>query len=84
MIPEMEELGVGSGVGSDYAAAGGFDLASAPVQPVPQRFPFGSGGGFSPGAMPEIRVANQTGRRIFRARVRKRRRHCRDRSRLRI
>ena len=52
MIPEMEELGVGSGVGSDYAASNGFDLASAPVQPVPQRFPFEPGGGFSPGAMP--------------------------------
>ncbi len=58
IIPEMEELGVGSGVGSDYAAGGGFDLASAPVQPVPQRFPFEAGplpgvnGGFSPGAMP--------------------------------
>ena len=52
IIPEMEELGVGSGVGSDYAAASGFDLASAPVQPVPQRFPFEPGGGFSPGAMP--------------------------------
>jgi DNA mismatch repair protein MutL len=52
VIPEMEELGVGSGVGSDYAAANGFDLASAPVQPVPQRFPFEPGGGFSPGAMP--------------------------------
>jgi DNA mismatch repair protein MutL len=51
IIPEMEELGVGSGVGSDYAAASGFDLASAPLQPVPQRFPF-EPGGFSPGAMP--------------------------------
>ena len=52
IIPEMEELGVGSGVGSDYAAASGFDLASAPMQPVPQRFPFEPGGNFSPGAMP--------------------------------
>jgi DNA mismatch repair protein MutL len=52
VIPEMEELGVGSGVGSDYAAASGFDLASAPLQPVPQRFPFETGGGFSPGALP--------------------------------
>jgi len=57
MIPPMEELGVGSGVGSDYSAGNGFDLSSAPVQPVPQRFPFEPGrsfaGGFSPGAMPE-------------------------------
>jgi DNA mismatch repair protein MutL len=52
IIPEMEELGVGSGVGSDYATASGFDLTSAPLQPVPQRFPFEPGGGFSPGAMP--------------------------------
>ncbi len=51
IIPEMEELGVGSGVGSDYAPANGFELASAPMQPVPQRFPF-EPGGFSPGAMP--------------------------------
>jgi len=56
MIPLMEELGVGSGVGSDYSAANGFDLAAAPAQPVPQKFPFESGssfpGGYSPGAMP--------------------------------
>jgi DNA mismatch repair protein MutL len=56
MIPLMEELGVGSGVGSDYSAGNGFDLSSAPAQPVPQRFPFESGssfaGGYSPGAMP--------------------------------
>jgi len=52
IIPEMEELGVGSGVGSDYAAGSGFDLASAPMLPVPQRFPFEPGNGFSPGAMP--------------------------------
>ena len=51
VIPEMEELGVGSGVGSDYASASGFELASAPLQPVAQRFPFEPGGGFSPGAM---------------------------------
>jgi len=57
-IPALEELGVGSGVGSDYSAGSGFDLSSAPQQPVPQRFPFEPGlpgqanGGFSPGAMP--------------------------------
>jgi DNA mismatch repair protein MutL len=38
VIPTMEELGVGSGVGSDYAAG--------------SSFPFEPGGGFSPGAMP--------------------------------
>src|SRR5271166_1031397 len=55
-IPLMEELGVGSGVGSDYSAGNGFDLSAVPAQPVPQRFPFEPGnsfaGGFSPGAMP--------------------------------
>jgi DNA mismatch repair protein MutL len=56
MIPLMEELGVGSGVGSDYSAGNGFDLATAPAQPVPQRFPFepenSFAGGYSSGAMP--------------------------------
>ena len=55
-IPLMEELGVGSGVGSDYSAGNGFDLSAAPAQPVPQRFPFEPGssfaGGYAPGAMP--------------------------------
>jgi DNA mismatch repair protein MutL len=49
MIPPMEEIGLGSGVGSD----GGFDLSSAPMQPVAQRFAFQSGfamgGSQSPG-----------------------------------
>jgi DNA mismatch repair protein MutL len=40
VIPALEELGVGSGVGSDYASGAGFDLTSAPLQPVAQRFPF--------------------------------------------
>ena len=52
IVPPMEELGVGSGVGSDYAAGSGFDLTSAPMQPVPQRIPFEPGGGFRPVAMP--------------------------------
>jgi DNA mismatch repair protein MutL len=39
VIPGLEEVGVGSGVGSD----GGFDLTSAPLQPVPQRFSFEPG-----------------------------------------
>jgi len=56
MIPLMQELGVGSGVGSDYSAGNGFDLAPAPAQPGPQRFPFEPGstfaGGNSPGVMP--------------------------------
>jgi DNA mismatch repair protein MutL len=40
-IPAFEEMGLGSGVGTD----GGFDLSNAPMQPVEQRIPF------SPGAM---------------------------------
>jgi len=52
VIPPMEEMGVGSGVGSDYSAGAGYDLASAPLQPVPQRFTFEPGASFSPGAMP--------------------------------
>lgn len=47
----MEEMGVGSGVGSDYASAG-YELSGAPVQPVLQRFAFEPGASFSPGAMP--------------------------------
>jgi DNA mismatch repair protein MutL len=47
VIPPMEELGVGSGVGFDYASAGGFDLPSAPLQPVPQKFSFEPGMSFN-------------------------------------
>jgi DNA mismatch repair protein MutL len=50
VIPALEELGVGSGVGSDYASGAGFDLTSAPQQPVPQRFPFAAGASLAPGA----------------------------------
>jgi len=39
IIPAMEEIGLGSGVGSD----GGFDLTSAPLQPIEQRFVFPAG-----------------------------------------
>jgi DNA mismatch repair protein MutL len=48
IIPQMEELGVGSGVGSDYASGSGFDLTSAP-QPGPQRFTFEPGAPFNNG-----------------------------------
>jgi len=50
VIPALEELGVGSGVGSDYVSGAGFDLTSAPLQPVPQRFPFTAGASLAPGA----------------------------------
>ncbi len=49
-IPAIEELGVGSGVGSQYAPGAGFDLASGPMQPALQRFPFESGGSFPGGS----------------------------------
>ncbi len=45
VIPPMEEIGLGSGVGSD----GGFDLSSAPLQPVAQRFSFEPGSSFGGG-----------------------------------
>ncbi len=48
VIPPMEEIGVGSGVGSD----GGFDLSSAPMQPMEQRIPFTSGTGFGAAIVP--------------------------------
>jgi len=44
MIPAVEEIGLGSSVGSD---GGGFDLSNAPLQPVAQRFTFESTGGFA-------------------------------------
>jgi DNA mismatch repair protein MutL len=48
MIPSMEEIGLGSGVGSD----GGFDLTGAPMQPVEQRIPFAPGTTFGASAAP--------------------------------
>ena len=60
IIPRLEEIGLGSGVGSD----GGFDLSSAPIQPVEQRFSFapgssvsGSAGG-TPLALPVSAASN--------------------------
>jgi DNA mismatch repair protein MutL len=61
VIPAMEEIGLGSGVGSD----GGFDLTAAPLQPVAQRFAFESGAAFglpaeagAPGLAPEPAAPN--------------------------
>jgi len=45
VIPALQEIGLGSGVGSD----GGFDLTGAPQRPVPQRFSFDSGSSFASG-----------------------------------
>jgi DNA mismatch repair protein MutL len=47
-IPPMEEIGLGSGIGSD----GGFDLTGAPIEPVEQRIPFGSGGALGAAVAP--------------------------------
>src|SRR5438067_1185681 len=46
VIPAMEEIDLGSGVGSD----GAFDLSSRPVQPVEERFRFEPGSSLSGGA----------------------------------
>jgi DNA mismatch repair protein MutL len=50
--PPMEEIGVGSGVGSDYGSGGGFDLTGAPMRPVEQRIPFTSGTAFGQAVAP--------------------------------
>jgi DNA mismatch repair protein MutL len=46
IIPALQEIGLGSGVGSD----GGFDLTGAPQRPIPQRFSFDSGDSYSTAA----------------------------------
>src|SRR5271170_4029781 len=46
VIPALQEIGLGSGVGSD----GGFDLTGAPQRPIPQRFSFDSGDSYSTAA----------------------------------
>jgi len=46
VIPRLEEIALGGGVGSD----GGFDLSSAPMQPMEQRFAFEPGSSFSASA----------------------------------
>jgi DNA mismatch repair protein MutL len=46
VIPALQEIGLGSGVGSD----GGFDLTGAPQRPVPQRFSFEAGTSFGTAA----------------------------------
>ncbi len=45
IIPAIEDIGVGSGAGSD----GGFNLTTAPIQPVEQRLAFGPGAAFERG-----------------------------------
>ena len=66
MIPPMQAMGVGSGVGSEYATGagsdGGFDLSSAPLQPVEQRFAFEPGSSFGSVASSVSSAAPETSR----------------------
>jgi len=54
VIPPMQEIDIGSGMGSSYGSGagsdGGFDLSSAPLQPVEQRFAFAPVTTFGEGA----------------------------------
>jgi DNA mismatch repair protein MutL len=52
IIPPMEEIGVGSGAGSDFGSGAGFDLTGAPMRPLEQRIPFPSGTAFGAGIAP--------------------------------
>src|SRR6266478_6003964 len=65
IIPPLEEIGLGSGVGSD----GGFDLTSDPLRPVEQRFAFPPGlessidpsTAFAAAAAPTLAASNWAG-----------------------
>jgi len=52
-IPQLEGVGIGSGVGSD----GGFELTGAPLRPVAQRFSFDSASTFGAALDPAPLVA---------------------------
>ena len=52
IIPPIEEIGLGSGVGSDFGSGGGFDLIGAQMRAVEQRIPFTSGTSFGAGIAP--------------------------------
>jgi DNA mismatch repair protein MutL len=53
-IPPMQDIAIGSGAGSEHGTGagsdGGFNLSSAPLQPVEQRFAFEPGTSFASGA----------------------------------
>jgi DNA mismatch repair protein MutL len=58
IIPSLEEIGMGSGVGSE----GGFDLTSALLRPVEQRLAFDLGGFTAePGSMQRPPIGNWAG-----------------------
>jgi len=52
ILPPIEEIGLGSGVGSDFGSGGGFDLTGAQMRAVEQRIPFTSGTSFGAGIAP--------------------------------
>jgi DNA mismatch repair protein MutL len=55
-IPSLEDVGIGSGVGSD----GGFELTGAPLRPVAQRFSFESASTFGDALDTVPSAASQT------------------------
>jgi DNA mismatch repair protein MutL len=55
-IPSLEDVGIGSGVGSD----GGFELTGAPLRPVAQRFSFESASTFGAALDTAPSAASQT------------------------
>ncbi len=56
-IPAAEDVGLGSGIGSDFASGNSFELSTAPLQPVPQRLAFEPGTSFG-GPVPALRTQN--------------------------
>ena len=58
IIPPMEGIGIGSGVGSD---GGGFELSNVAMQPVPQRFAFEPGAAFGVAAGAATSAAGANG-----------------------
>jgi len=57
MIPAMEEVSIGSGVGSD----GGYELSNAPLQPVAERFTFEPTGGLASAIAPAVPSSSWAG-----------------------
>ncbi|HWT89454.1 MAG TPA: DNA mismatch repair endonuclease MutL, partial [Candidatus Angelobacter sp.] len=57
MIPAMEEVSIGSGVGSD----GGYELSNAPLQPLAQRFTFEPAGGLASAIAPAVPSSSWAG-----------------------
>src|SRR5262245_10234835 len=66
VIPPMQDIAVGSGVGCGYGTGAGsesgFDLSSAPLQPVEQRLAFEPGSSFGNAAAAVAPMAAETSR----------------------